>query len=125
MQPYKGTVDINGKIINWQTTFDQSIKFKCIRCGLSCIGADVQLTEKEIVLAKTEIIGALKEMEQRLQNPKSEFLFADQYTMADSVGATRLFRLQLLGFEKEMRQYPLTFAYYGRMQQRPSFAAIK
>lgn len=48
MQPYKGTVEINNKLINWQTTFDQSLKFKCIRCGLSCIGTEVQVTDKEI-----------------------------------------------------------------------------
>lgn len=83
-----------------------------------------QLTTEEIALAKTEIMAALKEMEQRLQNSQSGFLFAEQCTMADAAGTARLFRLQLLGFETEMRQYPLTFAYYERMQQRPSSHAI-
>jgi len=55
MRTYKGTVDIGNKAINWQTTFEQSVKFRCIRCGLSCIGADVQLTEKEIKLIQEKI----------------------------------------------------------------------
>ncbi len=80
-----------------------------------------QLTAAEIALAKTEVVVAIKEMEERLQNSKSGFLFADQYTMADAAGTARLFRLQLLGFEKTMSQYPLICAYYDKMQQRPSF----
>ena len=85
MLPYKGTVDIDGKVINWQTTFDQSVKFKCIRCGLSCIGADVQLTEKEIEKIKSvtekefyeEYTTPFGNMRRRLKKINNRCIFLD------------------------------------------------
>ena len=53
MQTYQGTVEINNRIINWHTTFGQSVKFKCIRCGLSCIGTEVQVSSPEIERIKS------------------------------------------------------------------------
>ena len=48
MPPYKGFVDVENKTFNWQTSFDDKIKFHCIGCGLSCIGTEVFLSENEI-----------------------------------------------------------------------------
>ncbi|MCP4474455.1 MAG: glutathione S-transferase family protein [Gammaproteobacteria bacterium] len=78
-----------------------------------------QITEAELQRANNAIIAAIDDMERRLQDASIAFLFANHYTMADSVATARLFRLQRLNFP--LGDYPLTCAYYEKIQQRPSF----
>ncbi len=54
MPQYKGSVEVDNKTFNWHTSFDDSVKFQCIRCGLSCIGTEVQVSDKEIGRIKAE-----------------------------------------------------------------------
>ena len=44
IQPYKGTLEIDGNHVEWETTFDQSVKFKCTNCGYCCDSSNVILS---------------------------------------------------------------------------------
>lgn len=48
MQPYQGIIEIDGKKISWETTFDQSIKFNCVHCGFSCTNSHVDLSGDDL-----------------------------------------------------------------------------
>lgn len=83
-----------------------------------------QITEKEILIAKQEIIAALDEMEGLLKTSQSDFLYGNEYTIADAVGTAKLCRLQLLGFSSAISRCQLVSIYYERMLQRPSFTTF-
>lgn len=48
VNPYKGTLEIDGNLIEWETTFDQSVKFKCTNCGYCCDSTNVILGFEDI-----------------------------------------------------------------------------
>ena len=48
IQPYKGSLEIDGNLVEWETTFDQSIKFKCTNCGYCCDSSNVILSFEDI-----------------------------------------------------------------------------
>ena len=52
MQPYSGIVEVGGKEIRWETTFDQSIKFKCTNCGYCCTSSNVEMSDDEVLEIK-------------------------------------------------------------------------
>jgi len=82
---------------------------------------------EDVEQSKIAIEISLKNLEKLLSNFKSEFLFGDEYTMADSAATVRLYRIN--SFEKnvdfQVNQYPLTTAYYEKMKQRQSFSEIE
>jgi glutathione S-transferase len=82
-----------------------------------------QITEEEVRQSNKAIVSALEEMEQQLkkQSFHSEFIFGNEYTMADAVATARIFRLYRLNLGSTIEQYPFTLAYYQRMKQRPNF----
>jgi glutathione S-transferase len=82
-----------------------------------------KFTPEEIAIANAAITNALTDVEQKLANNKSDFLFGKKYTMADAVCIVRLLRLRRLGIKTELLkdQSPFTAAYYERMKQRSSF----
>ncbi len=57
MNPYSGQIEINGQTINWETTFDQSLKFKCSMCGYSCTSSNVEVSKPELL--RIENIGKI------------------------------------------------------------------
>ena len=52
MQPYTGIIELDDKEIRWETTFDQSIKFKCTNCGYCCTSSNVELSDEELLKIK-------------------------------------------------------------------------
>ncbi|MBI2546745.1 YkgJ family cysteine cluster protein [Candidatus Woesearchaeota archaeon] len=46
--PYTGTLEIDGNLVEWETTFDQSVKFKCTNCGYCCDSTNVILGFEDI-----------------------------------------------------------------------------
>ncbi len=48
IQPYKGTVEIDGTLVDWETTFDQKVKFRCTNCGYCCEATNVVLGFEDI-----------------------------------------------------------------------------
>jgi len=47
MQPYSGTVKIDGKQIKWQTSFPNTVKFECQHCSHCCIATTVSVNKQE------------------------------------------------------------------------------
>jgi len=48
IQPYKGTLEIDGNLVEWETTFDQKVKFKCTNCGYCCDSSNVMLSFEDM-----------------------------------------------------------------------------
>ncbi|TAL52729.1 MAG: YkgJ family cysteine cluster protein [Nanoarchaeota archaeon] len=46
---YSGVVDVEGREVRWETTFDESIKFKCTNCGYCCTSSNVEISKDEIL----------------------------------------------------------------------------
>lgn len=86
-----------------------------------------KITSDELKSANTAIINALSDMEKKLAENQSDFIFGKEYTMADTIGTVRLFRLGRLNFKIELLkdQYPHTAAFYERMKQRHSFCELQ
>nr|MBP9742001.1 glutathione S-transferase [Burkholderiales bacterium] len=53
---------------------------------------NVQITSEEIKFANAAIINTLSDMEEKLSNSQSGFIFGKEYTMADTICTVRLFR---------------------------------
>lgn len=47
MKPAKGTFEINGKKTTWETTFDQSFRFRCIGKATCCVGGNYELMKRD------------------------------------------------------------------------------
>jgi glutathione S-transferase len=87
-----------------------------------------KITSDEIKLANTAITSALSDMEEKLaNNSQSDFIFGEEYTMADTVCTVRLFRFGRLNVKIELLkdQYPYTAAFYERVKQRNSFSELQ
>lgn len=86
-----------------------------------------KFTPEEIQLANTAIISALSDMEKKLANSRSGFIFGKEYTMADAVGTVRLFRFGRLNVKIALlkEQYPHTADFYERAKQRDSFSELQ
>lgn len=86
-----------------------------------------KITPGEIQAANTAIINALSDMENRLANNNSGFIFGNEYTMADTVATVRLFRFGRLNVKIELLkdQYPSMADFYERMKQRNSFCQLQ
>lgn len=86
-----------------------------------------KFTPEEIQLANTAIINALSDMEKKLANSHSGFIFGKEYTMADAVCTVRLFRFGRLNVKIELLkdQYPHTADFYERAKQRNSFGELQ
>ncbi len=86
-----------------------------------------QITPEEVKLAHAAIINALADMEKKLGESQSDFIFGKEYTMADSVCTVRLFRFGRLNVKIELLrdQYPHTAAFYERAKQRHSFCELQ
>ncbi len=48
IQPYKGSLEIDGNLVEWETTFDQKVKFKCTNCGYCCESSNVVLSFEDM-----------------------------------------------------------------------------
>ena len=86
-----------------------------------------KITPEEINSANTAITNALAEMEKKLAESPSGFIFGKEYTMADAVCTVRLFRFGRLNVKIELLrdQYPHTAAFYERAKQRHSFCELQ
>ncbi|MBP9743599.1 MAG: glutathione S-transferase family protein, partial [Burkholderiales bacterium] len=86
-----------------------------------------QITSEEIKLANAAIINTLSDMEEKLSNSQSGFIFGKEYTMADTICTVRLFRFGRLNIKIELLgdQYPYTAAFYERVKQRKSFCELQ
>ena len=73
------------------------------------------------------ITHALSDMEKKLADSQSDFIFGKEYTMADTVCTVRLFRFGRLNVKIESLkdQYPHTAAFYERAKQRNSFCELQ
>lgn len=85
-----------------------------------------KITAEEIGLANIAVKNALADMERKLARSQSDFIFGDEYTMADAVCTVRLFRFGRLNLKIELLkdQYPDTADFYERMKQRDSFREL-
>jgi glutathione S-transferase len=86
-----------------------------------------KITPEEIKLANTAVTTALADMEKKLADSPSGFIFGSEYTMADAVCTVRLFRFGRLNVKIELLkdQYPHTADFYERVKQRNSFCELK
>jgi len=86
-----------------------------------------EITSEELESANTAIFNALSDMEEKLLDSQSGFIFGTEYTMADSISMVRLFRFDRLNIKIESlkEQYPLTAAFYEKMKQRCSFSELR
>ncbi len=86
-----------------------------------------KITLEEVKLANILIINALSDMEKKLADSHSGFIFGDEYTMADTVCTVRLFRFGRLNVKIELlkNQYPHTADFYERVKQRNSFCELQ
>lgn len=86
-----------------------------------------KITPEEINLANSALINALAEMEKKLEESQSDFIFGEEYSMADAVCTVRLFRFGRLNLkiERLKNQYPLTAEFYERVKERPSFYELR
>ncbi len=86
-----------------------------------------QFTPAEIKGAHTAVKNALSDMEEKLASSQSDFIFGQEYTMADAVCTVRLFRFGRLNVKIELLkdQYPRTADFYERVRRRPSFCELK
>ncbi len=84
------------------------------------------ITQEEMELARNSINASLEELENLLILSGSNYIYDNEYTMADAAATVRLFRLGQLNINIEAlsNQYPLTAAYYAKMKQRKSFNEI-
>ena len=73
-----------------------------------------QITKEELDSARQAIIITLKKMEDLLQISQTDFIFGNEYTMADSVGTGMLVRLQRLNFSSTIEGLSIDF---GLLQQ--------
>lgn len=85
------------------------------------------ITREEIKLANIAITNALSDMEKKLADSHSGFIFGKEYTMADTVCTVRLFRFGRLNVKIELLkdQYPHTADFYERVKQRNSFCELQ
>lgn len=86
-----------------------------------------QITAEEIRLANMAISNALLDMEHRFTDSQSDFIFGNEYSMADAVCTVRLFRFGRLNVKIELLkdQYPRTAAFYERVKLRNSFNELQ
>jgi glutathione S-transferase len=86
-----------------------------------------KITPEEIKLANTAIANALSDMEKRLADGQSVFIFGKEYTMADTICTVRLFRFGRLNVKIELLkdQYPYTADFYERVKRRNSFCELQ
>jgi glutathione S-transferase len=86
-----------------------------------------KITPEEIKLANTALTNALSDMEKKLADSQTDFIFGKEYTMADTVCTVRLFRFERLNIKIELLkdQYPHTASFYERAQQRNSFCELQ
>lgn len=86
-----------------------------------------KITSEELASAHAAISNALADMEEKLADSQSNFIFGKEYTMADSIGTVRLFRFGRLNIKTELLkdQYPYTAAFYEKMKQRHSFCELQ
>lgn len=86
-----------------------------------------KITQEEINRANQAIIRALQDMEIKLVDSRSDFIFGNDYSMADAVCTVRLFRFCRLNVIIELLkdQYPHTVDFYERVKQRNSFCELK
>ena len=86
-----------------------------------------KITPEEIQLANAAVTNALSDMERKLADSPSEFIFGSEYTMADAVCTVRLFRFGRLNVKIELLkdQYPHTADFYERVKQRNSFGELQ
>ncbi len=47
MKPAKGEIEVNGKRITWETTFDQSFRFNCIGKATCCVGGNYEVMKRD------------------------------------------------------------------------------
>jgi glutathione S-transferase len=86
-----------------------------------------KITPEEISLANAALLNALADMEKKLEEISSDFIFGEKYSMADAACTVRLFRFGRLNLKIELLkdQYPLTANFYERMKERPSFDELR
>ncbi len=86
-----------------------------------------KITPEEIQLANTAIENALSDMEKKLTDIQSGFIFGKEYTMADTICTVRLFRFGRLNINIESlkNQYPFTADFYEKAKKRNSFCELK
>ena len=86
-----------------------------------------KITSEEIKLANTAVTNALSDMEKKLADSQSDFIFGNKYTMADTICTVRLFRFGRLNVKIESLkdQYPHTADFYERVKQRNSFCELQ
>jgi glutathione S-transferase len=86
-----------------------------------------KITPEEIKLANMAVTNALCNMEKKFAESQSDFIFGNEYTMADTVCTVRLFRFGRLNVKIESLKdkYPHTAAFYERVKQRNSFGELQ
>ena len=86
-----------------------------------------KITLEEINQATIAIRNALSDMEEKLADSHSGFIFGKEYTMADTICTVRLFRFGRLNVKIELlkNHYPYTADFYERAKQRNSFCELQ
>jgi len=89
-----------------------------VRGGFLAKAVKGNISPEEIKLANTAIINALSDMEKKLLDSQSDFIFGKEYTMADTICTVRLFRLERLNIKIELLKalYPHTADFYERVK---------
>ncbi len=49
MEPYRGDVQVDGRVVLWETSFDSSVRFACVGCGYSCTNSNVEISPDELL----------------------------------------------------------------------------
>ncbi len=83
--------------------------------------AQEEITQQELDDAEQAIQSALQQMEGLLTDSQSDFLFGQQYTMADAVAVAGLYRIATLDMQDMIEQLPRVAEYYEAMQHRKSY----
>lgn len=64
-RPGTGIAEINGRRVQWQTTFSEKLGFKCVRCGHSC-------RNNEVVLFKQDLARLGPDLNHAIENSANE-----------------------------------------------------
>ncbi|MEM9243541.1 MAG: glutathione S-transferase family protein [Pseudomonadota bacterium] len=84
-----------------------------------------EIRQEEIEQAKKAIVDELNHMNRLLQHCASEFLFSDQYTMADAAATATLFRVTKINMANAIAKHQALRAYYQNMVKRDNFGLAK
>ena len=130
MIPYSGEVEVNGQTIAWETTFDQSMKFKCSMCGYSCTASNVEISKTELLrienLGKTDFYEDFANEEGKISkrfkgSDKDACLFLDEvkkctiYSSRPSV--CRLFPFKIVPISENKVKIDVTYGCKSMMNK--------